>query len=58
MDDLPEEFQDLLEKFVDMVVDELPNSLPPIMSIIHHIDIIPGESLSNKETYRLTPQEN
>jgi hypothetical protein len=41
-----------------MVVDELPNSLPPIRSIIHHIDLIPGEILPNKEVYRLTPQEN
>jgi hypothetical protein len=40
------------------VVDELPNSLPPIKSIIHHIDLIPGESLPNKVTYRLTPREN
>jgi hypothetical protein len=36
MDDFPEEVQDLPDNFVDIVVDELPNSLPPIMSIIHH----------------------
>jgi hypothetical protein len=54
----PEEVQELLENFVDIVVDELPNSLPPIRSISHHIDLIPGESLPNKEAYRLTPQEN
>jgi hypothetical protein len=39
-------------------VDELPHLLPPIRSISHHIDIIPGASLPNKATYRLMPQEN
>jgi hypothetical protein len=58
VDDLPEEVQELLENFTDIVVDELSNSLPPIKSISHHIDLIPRESLSNKEAYRLTPQEN
>jgi hypothetical protein len=58
MDDLPEEVQELLENFVDIVVDELPNSLSPIKSISHHIDLIPGASLSNKAAYRLTPHEN
>jgi hypothetical protein len=55
---LPEEIQELLEKFVDIVVDELPHSLPPIRSIRHHIDLIPGASLPNKASYRLTPREN
>jgi hypothetical protein len=58
MDDLPEEVQELLDNFVDIVVDELPNSLPPIRSISHHIDLIPGASLPNKAAYRLTPREN
>jgi hypothetical protein len=58
IDDLPEEIQELLENFTDIVVDDLPCSLPPIRSISHHIDLIPGASLPNKEAYRLTPQEN
>jgi hypothetical protein len=48
----------LLGEFVDIVVDELPCSLPPIRSISHHIDLIPGASLPKKSVYRLTPQEN
>ena len=47
-----------MEEFADIVVDELPRSLPPIKSVSHHIDLILGASLPNKETYRLTPQEN
>ena len=58
MDDLSEEVQELLENFADIVVDELPHSFPPIRSISHHIDLIPGASLPNKEDYRLTPRKN
>jgi hypothetical protein len=52
------EIQELLENFVDIVVDELPHSFPPIRSISHHIDLIPEASLPNKAAYRLTPREN
>jgi hypothetical protein len=55
VDDLLEEIQKLLEAFADIVVDKLPCSLPPIRSISHHIDLIPRDSLQNKEAYRLTP---
>jgi hypothetical protein len=58
MEDFPKEVHELLENFVDIVVDEFPSSLPPIKSIIHHIDLIPEASLSKKEAYKLTPQEN
>jgi hypothetical protein len=39
-------------------VDDLPNDLPPLRSIIHHVDMILGSSFPNKQTYILTPQEN
>jgi hypothetical protein len=58
IDDLPEEIQEMLENFADIVVEKLPCSFPPIRSISHHIDIIPGASLLNKAGYRLTPREN
>jgi hypothetical protein len=41
VDDLPEEVQELLEEFVDIVVYELPRSFPPMKSVSHHIDLIP-----------------
>ena len=55
VDDLPEEIQELLEEFADIIVDELPHSLPSMRSVSHHIDLIPGASLLNKAAYRLTP---
>jgi hypothetical protein len=58
VDDLPEEIQELLEEFTDIVVDELPHSFPPMRSVSHHIDLIPGASFPKKSTYRLTLQEN
>ena len=42
IDYFPEEVQELLDNFDNIVVDELPNSLPPIRSINHHIELIPG----------------
>jgi len=56
--DFLEEVKMLLDDFADIIVDEFPNTLPPIRSIGHHIDLILGESLPNKVTYRLTPQGN
>jgi len=58
LDDLCEEIKMLLDDFVDIIVDEFPNALPPIGGISHHIDLIPGASLKNKAEYILTPQEN
>jgi hypothetical protein len=58
VDDLPKDIQELLEEFVDIVVDELPHSLPLIRSVSHHIYLIPGASFPNKSAYRLKQQEN
>ena len=58
LDDLPEEIKNILNDCVDIIFDEFPNELPPIRSISHHIDLIPGEISPNKVVYRLTPQEN
>jgi hypothetical protein len=58
VDDLLDEVQELLEEFTNIIVDELPHSLPSVRSVSHHIDLILGASLPNKSVYRLTPQEN
>jgi hypothetical protein len=58
IDDLLEEIREMLEEFDDIVVENLPCSFPPIKSISHHIDLIPGLILPNKVAYILMPQEN
>jgi hypothetical protein len=58
MNYFPIEIQDLLDEFADIVVDDLPHSLPPIRSISHHIDLIPRAIFPNKVAYLLTPLEN
>lgn len=56
--DLPLEIQQMLQEFIDIVVDGLPDKLPPKRSITHHIDSIPEASLSNKASYRTSPKDN
>ncbi len=56
--DLPIEIQQMLQEFMDIVVDDLPDKLPPKRSISHHIDFIPGASLPNKVAYQISPKDN
>ena len=44
----------MLQDYQDIVVDDLPNELPPERSIGHHIYLIPGEILPSKVAYRMT----
>ncbi|XP_059075260.1 uncharacterized protein LOC131875213 [Cryptomeria japonica] len=46
--EVPQEVQKLLNKYEDIVVDELPSSLLPMRYISHCIDFIPGANLPNK----------
>ena len=55
---LPIEIKDMLGDYQDIVVDDLPDALPPKRSISHHIDLIPGASFPNNVAYRVTPREN
>ena len=58
LDDLSIEVKTLTDEYPDIIVYEFPNDLPPVRSISHHIDLIPGAILPNKVAYTLTPQEN
>ena len=51
LDDFPTEVRVFLDEYVDIIVDELPNYLPPIRSISHHIELIHGASLPNKAAH-------
>ena len=55
VEDIPEEIQETLSEYSNIVVDDLPNELQPRRDISHQIDFIPGASLPNKAVYRLTP---
>ena len=48
----------MLENYCDIIVDDLPDELPPIRKISHHIDLILGANFPNKAAYRMTPTEN
>ena len=48
----------MLENYCDIIIDDLPNELPPSRKTNHHIDLIPGANLPNKVAYRMTPKEN
>eukprot|EP00253_Pinus_taeda_P033805 PITA_33805 len=56
--DFPEEVQRLLQDFGDIVMDDLPDELPPRRGISHCIDFIPGASLPNKAAYRMSPKDH
>ena len=56
--DFPTKVRIFLDEYANIIVEKLPNDLPNVRSIGHHIDLIPATNLSNKESYRVTPQEN
>ncbi|KAI0527329.1 hypothetical protein KFK09_002929 [Dendrobium nobile] len=54
----PVDLQKLIEEFNDVCSERQLMELPPMRTIQHKIDLIPGASLLNLPHYRLSPNEN
>ncbi|KAD6118682.1 hypothetical protein E3N88_09953 [Mikania micrantha] len=54
---LPKLVQPLLQAYPQVFPAEIPEGLPPLRTIQHKIDLIPGSILPNKPAYRSNPQE-
>jgi hypothetical protein len=54
---LPCAITNLLLKFKDVFLAEIPLGLPPLRGIEYQIDLIPGASLPNRAAYRTNPEE-
>jgi len=50
---VPEEVQELLDKYKSNMVEDMPNTLPPMRDVSHQIDFILGSTFPNKPAYKM-----
>ena len=52
------EVADILGEFSNIVLDNVPNRLPPMRKISHQMDLVLGASFPNKVAHRMTPTKS
>ena len=55
---VPPKEMKVLEEFIHVALEELPNGLLPKRDIQHHLDLIPGENFPNQVAYQLNPTQH
>ena len=58
VEEVPTKVEELLKEFPNIVLDNVPDGLPPVRKISHQMDLIPGASFPNKAAHRMTPAES
>ena len=54
---VPMETQQLFNEFAEIVADDMPKGIPPMIIISHQVDLVQILSLPNEAPYKMTPTD-